>query len=616
MEDRNLLTASEAAKLLGISTATVYNWVRHGYLHRIDGGFSHIDVTNLQKKIRRGDISRLNRRANKRETSGTISSDPRYSEICETVLDLNLTPEESMWLTAVCLFRRHGLTADKPIIELAQLNQNDYKSSAVFRLLNNRFNEISASGSSPDFGGSSKTIEDLQLPMDKPSENDIAGIIYQAICKRGKRSASGSFYTPASMSEELISSALDRVAKDVSDASFIDPCCGSGQFILSFIKAGGKARNATGIDSDPNAAFTASVNILLQCPELEGDPRIITADTLTSAFPKSSIESGLFDLTVTNPPWGAVTTELRPVLTKRFPDVTSGESFSYFINLCIELVKPGGAVSLVLPESVTNVTRHADIRKYILEHSSICRITEHGAAFRKVFTPVITMGLIKNNVDSAPAPVQMEEDNFLINPDFTISININSNDSAIIDRLYSIPHTTLKDNASWALGIVTGDNGRYISDEAKSGYEPVIRGCDIQQGFVETPGRYLFFQPEIFQQCAPEWKYRTHEKLVYRFISKRPVFAVDTGQRLTLNSANILIPDDELIETGWNPANIARLFNSDIYGFIYLKRFNSVKVLRSHLEQLPLPELSTGVFDIDSLGLTPSQLDHIRNTMS
>ena len=73
--------------------------------------------------------------------------------------------------------------------------------------------------------------------------------------------------------------------------------------------------------------------------------------------------------------------------------------------------------------------------------------------------------------------------------------------------------------------------------------------------------------------------------MIYRFISKYLVFAYDDKQKLTLNSANIVIPktDDYPIKV------IAALFNSSLYQFIFQKKFSSIKVLRNHIEQMPLP---------------------------
>ena len=102
---------------------------------------------------------------------------------------------------------------------------------------------------------------------------------------------------------------------------------------------------------------------------------------------------------------------------------------------------------------------------------------------------------------------------------------------------------------------------------------------------LNTPSRYIRFQPDKFQQAAKEEKYRAKEKLIYRFISKNLVFAYDNSKSLTLNSANTLIPEipDYPIKV------IAALFNSSLYQFLFQKKFSSIKVLRNHIEDLPLP---------------------------
>jgi len=79
--------------------------------------------------------------------------------------------------------------------------------------------------------------------------------------------------------------------------------------------------------------------------------------------------------------------------------------------------------------------------------------------------------------------------------------------------------------------------------------------------------------------------YRRGGKLLYRYISSRLVFAMDTEGRLTLNSANTVIPEIPGVPAKF----VMGLFNSELYQFIFRKRFNSVKVLRSHIEELPVP---------------------------
>ena len=212
--------------------------------------------------------------------------------------------------------------------------------------------------------------------------------------------------------------------------------------------------------------------------------------------------------------------------------------------------------------------------------------------FKNVFTPVIRLDLRKNNKKVKPISIhntntkyKAQQIKWMKNHDFIFDIHSNDLDSKIIDKIYSTKHTTLKNKASWALGIVTGNNQKFITSESKLGFEPIYKGRDIKKFILGEPSSYIQFQPERFQQAAPEKKYRAKEKLIYKFISNNLTFAYDDRKRLTLNSANILISEipDYPIKV------IASLFNSSLYQFLFQKKFSSIKVLRSHIEELPLP---------------------------
>ena len=110
----------------------------------------------------------------------------------------------------------------------------------------------------------------------------------------------------------------------------------------------------------------------------------------------------------------------------------------------------------------------------------------------------------------------------------------------------------------------------------------------MQKFRLRPASKYIILKQGL-QQIAPVEKYRTDEKLIYKFISNKPVFAYDNQQSLTLNSANILIPrfDNIYLKV------VLALLNSTLYQFLYQKQFGSIKILRSHLEALPFPDLDT-----------------------
>ncbi|MBI9106766.1 MAG: N-6 DNA methylase [Spirochaetales bacterium] len=589
----DLLTAAQTAQLIGISKASILNWERHEYLTKQDGGYRKSEVLSLLEKIQSGEIDRLNRRANKKKTAGTISPAAEYRVLCDAVSKIELDGPELMFLLSLKQFIDSGQVSTAEPIVLLDFNPNNYGSKVVFSHLRERFMQLELT-LSPGFTAAASAMMRIDLPKLPPSETDIAGIIYQAVRQRGDRSVSGSFYTPADISASMIASAMRGLKTD--NPLFVDPCCGTGQFMLSFIAAGGSPERTYGMDSDSTAAFMAASNILLECPDIDFQPKVFACDSLLQ--PPEGFPSA-FDITATNPPWGACNSAKRAELEKRFPMIKSGESFSYFISRAFELSSIGGMVSLVLPESITNVRMHKDVRELILDRSRITKVRKLGKIFKGVYTPVITLEMLTSPDNPRPADSSL-----------AFNININSNDIKIIDKIYSVPHFTLSGRAEWALGIVTGDNKKYVSIENRPGFEPLIRGGDIGPGTIRPASHFIKFEPDIFQQTAPEWKYRSAEKLVYKFISKKLVFALDRQGTLTLNSANILLPGP-----GCLPAPLLmQLLNSDIYNFLYVKKFNSVKVLRSNLEELPLPlgvpseERLTGLF-----GLTEAEIQYIKN---
>ena len=73
--------------------------------------------------------------------------------------------------------------------------------------------------------------------------------------------------------------------------------------------------------------------------------------------------------------------------------------------------------------------------------------------------------------------------------------------------------------------------------------------------------------------------------MLYRFICNQLVFAYDDHQTLSLNSCNLVIPHIK----GLSIKYILAILNSRIAQFYFKKRFNSIKVLKSHIEQIPIP---------------------------
>ncbi len=593
------LSISQAADMLGVSGHTVRNWIKAGLVPATWAKNRFVlrlaDIKKVNKKLERGGPNTKKRsRANKtadhthkipQEHLTRTSEADLIESIRTSATNTKLTHIQAIFATSLNLLIQSGLIRREEAIRLTRKN--------AFRI-DNFFlkEELCDFRSTFPSGKEDAIISLLDLPL--PQSEDCLGLLHQSFTRSGNRAQSGMFYTPMHVVNSIAKDLAPRVKAGVG---VLDPCCGSGQFLVAFARHGVFPGDLFGLDIDPIAVRIARLNFFLAFPGLKLRPNILQRDSLLPSVDESIKTLGRFSIIATNPPWGARPNRaIRAKLGKEYPEITSGEYFSYFIRRALDHLTPDGAGSFILPESVLNIARHKDIRRVLLETTFIEKVKPLKRIFNDVFTGAVRIDF--SVCDEPPGNKQRAkgfavQKDWLANPGFIFSINSNSQDNRIIDKIFAQDHHTLAEKAEWALGIVTGDNKRFLSDKPGSGLEPVYRGRNIRPFIFTAPQTYIRFSPDIMQQSAPEKLYRTKGKLIYRFISRRLVFAYDNCGRLTLNSANLVIPGIE----GYPMPAIAALFNSAPYQFIHEKLFFSLKVLRANLERLPLPTWLPGQLD-------------------
>lgn len=592
-----VLNIESTATFLGISTATVRNWVKCGYLQTLGENtkyfFHKKDIEGIRSKILNGNLEKLNKRANKAKADRTFIPDEyiqnkagfkELDSIVEFVKSHKIDLFSALLLVSLNLLEKEGVASPVTIDDVIQ--------GKDLPITNGQIKEEIRSWLSGIKSGSIKENFSFLLDCNIPKQRDVLGFLYQSLLIEGQKSQSGSYYTPSSIVDEIISEYVKK------DSKVLDPCCGTGQFLLSFADVVENPLNIYGVDFDQIAVRIARLNVLMKFKNKNFAPNIVCKNTLLDIgnydlFSLNDENIMDFDVIATNPPWGVhFSKEDSEKLKRIYSTISSFESFSYFLKKSIDLLHDKGVISFILPESILNVKTHKDIREIILKNTQIEKIVYLDRVFKNVFTPVIRLDLIKSQSKNDKVKIQKENESYEIehtrwlnNQDFIFNIHASSFDAEIIDKVYKTKNTTLKSKADWALGIVTGNNKKLISDERKEEFEPVYRGKDVKKFILDSPSSFIQFIPEKFQQVAPTEKYRAKEKLIYRFISKYLVFACDDKQQLTLNSANIVIPKIP----NYPIKVIAALLNSSLYQFIFQKKFSSIKVLRSHIEQMPLP---------------------------
>ncbi|MDR2701424.1 MAG: N-6 DNA methylase [Spirochaetaceae bacterium] len=415
-------------------------------------------------------------------------------------------------------------------------------------------------------------------------DDDILGAFYQSVQSVSQKSGSGSYYTPSELLSEI---------KIPPRKTVLDPCCGSGGILLNILTKAHDPSKIFARDIDETALKICYINLVLFFNNRDIMPNIskqdITLNTTGDLFFRSN--GGLFDYIVTNPPWGSkFTVRQKETLGKLYPELATSEIFSISLYNAVKMLKKNGELYFFLPHSFLNVAAHKRIRQYVFNTSNRISIKLLGNAFKGVLSESILLHLKSNSIEKQIS-VQNKNGNVyqiplknISPPDFIVSATGKTQDTLLIEKMYNTAHTTLTNGAIFALGIVTGNNKKYLTEEKTTASEAIFRGKDIDKYAFRKPKYYLEFKPELYQQTAPEEYYR-QEKIAYRFISDKLVCVLDKGNSLLLNSANLFISKSYPMET------IVSFFNSDIYTFIFRKKFHSRKVLKSHLQNLPLPIL-------------------------
>ncbi len=594
----DILNIANTAELLGISTTTVRNWVKSQYLPAYSKNnkyfFYKDDIKAIKLKLLNGKLEKLKNRANKITAQRTFIPEEyvqnpvvlnAFNHVISFIQKNNIQPTIALFLLSLNWLKKEKVLLKINIQDIIKGKKIFFTNKQIQKEINLWLLEINKQDIKPFF----TFLLDCKLPIQK----DVLGVFYQSLLFEGDKSHSGSYYTPSSI--------VDNITKDVvkKDSKVLDPCCGTGQFLLSFADIVENPLNIYGIDCDKIAVKIARLNILTRFKNQNFVPNIfckntlfdIDSNSLFDVYNDTSIKN--FNVISTNPPWGVHFSKAQmQTLANLYPQITSFESFSYFIKKSLSLLCHSGVMVFILPESILNVRIHKDIRQIILKNAQIKKIVYLNRVFKNVFTPAIRLDLEKNNKQTKQTIIYNKNKKYKIpqikwmsNHDFIFDIHANKWDLKIIDKVYQTQHTTLENKATWALGIVTGNNKKFLTTKKLPYFEPIYKGKDIKKMILDKPACYIRFQPEKFQQVASEKLYRAKEKLIYKFISKNLVFAYDNCKRLTLNSANILIP-----KIDYYPIKvIAGLFNSSLYQFLFQKKFSTIKVLRSHIETLPLP---------------------------
>lgn len=267
---------------------------------------------------------------------------------------------------------------------------------AALRDARRRLDEPSLSTSISLDDATLEYVDEELAALDLASEElDLIADAYQAFAGSDSRGQQGQFFTPPPAIRTLVALVEPRPGERI-----IDPACGAGGFLFAVynsLRAQDRSdRRVTdtvfGIDKDAYlvriARLRLSLVTLRPANAIVGDSLAWKGPTAASFM--ADHPNGSFDVVLTNPPFGTkivaaseqvrktfslahrwraaspvgrieVTNELTPVSP---PQVL-------FVERCVSLVRPGGRIGIVVPESLISSRQYRHVVEYLFRNTLV-----------------------------------------------------------------------------------------------------------------------------------------------------------------------------------------------------------------------------------------------------
>lgn len=426
----------------------------------------------------------------------------------------------------------------------------------------------------------------IAFNINEVSDTNKSAIQYEQSLSIADRNKKGIYYTPNSVIDDMFSSLPTLKITD----TFLDPCCGTGNFLIKALEKGFNPDNIYGFDIDETAIEIANRRFYQITGQHSKNIKIV------NLLEKKHIKK--YNFIFTNPPWGYKFSPQQKInYANNFNNGIKVDSSALFVIICLKMIQKNGLLGVLLPDAFFNIAAFRTARKTLLKKTLI-QLINHDKPFNGLQTKAYSF-VVKNNNHLTDIKCKTEsgeynrkQTSFIKNPNYIINFDATDNEEEVISHLYSYPHQTLTGKAKWALGIVTGNNAKHLTTTKKDGYKPIYKGTEIERGKIKRPQFYIFDDFSKLQQTADKNMYLADKKIVYRFINSNLIFALDNKQRYFLNSANFFILNKQTLFTEDKLTIIEEqlvfLMNTEIMNWLFKKLFRTHKVLRSDLGKLPI----------------------------
>jgi len=237
-------------------------------------------------------------------------------------------------------------------------------------------------------------VEILQSVSLSKTDLDAKGVAFEHFLGKIFRGEMGQYFTPRTIVEFIVEM-LNPSDRDC----VIDPACGSGGFLLYALDrvrqdveqkldpADARDRwkdfglyGLFGIEINSQLARVAMMNMIIH---EDGHSNIENNDALDDSsnfYPRRDIRLGKYTILMTNPPFGAVVKDREKDYLRKYE---LGGKIKWrkrqnteilFLERCLDFLRPGGRMGIVLPDGVLTNSSLQYVRDFIAERAQILAV--------------------------------------------------------------------------------------------------------------------------------------------------------------------------------------------------------------------------------------------------
>jgi type I restriction enzyme M protein len=197
---------------------------------------------------------------------------------------------------------------------------------------------------------------------------DIKGVAYEEVVRNTfDKGDNQQFFTPREIAAFLVAMLANE-----THGAVCDPASGTGGFLVEMLRQDAKVASFTALEVDERLAWVTGINLFLTGAN---EFQSIYLGNGGSLGAKGESFIGTFNVIITNPPFGSDYSDSASLQKYELGrGLASRRRGILFIERCLDMLKPGGVLGMVIDEGVLSLSSTQDVREFIQRRAELLAV--------------------------------------------------------------------------------------------------------------------------------------------------------------------------------------------------------------------------------------------------